>query len=121
MPDFAFMPSPDVMAITNALLDICERRNSSSPGAGEGKGLCRTIRCDVQAMTLPGYHSQVDPHPRQVAHEQLEALEQGGYVRLAWLLGQEKHLLADMRPLIAHMLARGVKLEQEAVPAAGDQ
>ncbi len=56
----------------------------------------RTIRCDVQAMTLPGYHSQVDPNPRQVANEQLTALEQQGYVRLIWLPGQENHLLASI-------------------------
>lgn len=30
-------------------------------------------------------------------------------------------LLADVRPLIGSMLARGIKLEQEAVPAATAQ
>lgn len=50
----------------------------------------------MQAMALPGYHSQVDPDPRQIANEQLTALEQQGYVRLAWLPGQENHLLASV-------------------------
>jgi len=44
-------------------------------------------------MALPGYHSQVDPNARLIANEQLAALEKLGYVRLAWLRGEEGHLL----------------------------
>jgi hypothetical protein len=47
-------------------------------------------------MALPGYHSQLDPNPRLVANEQLAALEKSGYVRLAWLRGQEGHLLESV-------------------------
>jgi hypothetical protein len=102
----AFVPSPDVATILHALLDIYERRNLPSPRStepigplprvGEGRTAYKTIRCDVQVMTLPGYHSQADPNPRQVSNEQLAALEQQGYVRLAWLPGQENHLLASV-------------------------
>ena len=47
-------------------------------------------------MALPGYHSQVDPNARLIANEQLAALEKLGYVRLAWLRGQEGHLLESV-------------------------
>jgi hypothetical protein len=94
----SFVPSPDVAAILNTLLDIYERRDLPSPGRREDGGEVRrhAIRCDVHAMALPGYHSQVDPNPRLVANEQLVALEKSGYVRLAWLPGEEGHLLESV-------------------------
>ena len=94
----SFIPSADVAAILNALLDIYERRDLPSPlRSGEGgEGRHRAIRCDVHSMALPGYHSQVDPNPRLVANEQLAALEKLGYTRLAWLRGQEGHLLESI-------------------------
>lgn len=95
-----FIPSPDVAAILNALLDIYERRDKPSPSAPRsissltGEGSRRhAIRCDVHSMALPGYHSQVDPNARLIANEQLAALEKLGYVRLTWLRGEERHLL----------------------------
>lgn len=98
----SFNPSPDVTAILNTLLDIYERRDFPSPrGRGEGgEDHRRAIRCDVHSMALPGYHSQVDPNARPVANEQLAALERLGYVRLAWLRGEEGHLLesVSLRP-----------------------
>ena len=104
---FSFTPFPDVTAILNALLDIYERRDRplslarlpslEGPPSSTGEGRVRhAIRCDVHSMSLPGYHSQVDPNPRLVTHEQLIALENLGYVRLAWLPGQEGHLLESV-------------------------
>lgn len=96
----SFVASLDVAATLNALLDIYERRDLPLPreaarGAG-GEAHRRTIRCDVHSMALPGYHSQLDPNPRLVANEQLAALENLGYVRLAWLQGEERHLLESV-------------------------
>lgn len=94
-----FIPSPDVAAILNALLDIYERRPPSPAlppsSAGEGR-IRRAIRCDVHSMALPGYHSQIDPDARLVANEQLAALEQLGHVRLVWLRGEQGHLLESV-------------------------
>lgn len=101
MPDlpFSFVPSPDVAAILNALLDIYERRPPSlalpPSSTGEGK-IRRAIHCEVHSMALPGYHSQVDPEARLVANEQLTALEKLGYVRLTWLRGEHGHLLESV-------------------------
>lgn len=87
MPFFVpFTPSPDVAAILNALLDLYERRNPQRP-------VQRAIRVRLGELDLPGYHSQLDPGPRQTANEQLVALEQRGCLRLAWLPGQTGHLL----------------------------
>ncbi len=98
MPTLSFVPSPDVNVVLSALLDIYERRDLPSPqGSGEGgEGRRRAIRCDVHSMTLPGYHSQVDPNARLIANEQLAALEKLGHVRLAWLRGEEGHLLESV-------------------------
>src|SRR5512136_2858800 len=102
MSALPFVPSPDVAAILNALLDAYERRDRpqsptlrSDPQAGDER-MRRTIRCDVYSMALPGYHSQVDPNARLIANEQLAALEKLGYVRLAWLRGEEGHLLESV-------------------------
>lgn len=80
----ALVPSPDVAAILHNLLDQYERRQD--PHA-------RVIRCDLEGIEMPGYYSQVDPEPRQVANEQLARLAGAGLVTLRWLVGQEGHLL----------------------------
>jgi hypothetical protein len=80
----ALVPSADVAAILHNLLDQYERRQD--PHA-------RVIRCDLEGIELPGYYSQLDPEPRQVANEQLVRLEEAGLVALRWLVGQEGHLL----------------------------
>jgi len=80
----ALTPSPDVATILQNLLDQYERRQE--PHA-------RVIRCDLEGIEIPGYYSQLDPEPRQVANEQLRRLEEAGLVRLGWLSGQEGHLL----------------------------
>jgi len=99
MPALPFVPSPDIAAILNALLDVYERRDrpsapilQSDPQAGDERTR-RTIRCDVHSMALPGYHSQVDPNARLIANEQLAGLARSGHVRITWLRGQEGHLL----------------------------
>ncbi|HSJ57146.1 MAG TPA: Wadjet anti-phage system protein JetD domain-containing protein [Anaerolineae bacterium] len=83
-PPVSLVPSPDVAAVLNNLLDQYERRQD--PHA-------RLIRCDLEGLDLPGYYSQLDPEPRQVANEQLVRLEEAGLVRLRWLAGEERHLL----------------------------
>lgn len=80
----ALVPSPDVAAVLHNLLDQYERRQD--PHA-------RIIRCDLEGLNLPGYFSQLDPEPRQVANEQFHRLEEAGLVRLRWLADQESHLL----------------------------
>ena len=104
MSTLPFVPSPDVSTILNALLDTYERRDrppsptlppSETSPTGEGRTR-HAIRCDVHSMTLPGYHSQVDPNARLIANEQLAALENMGYVRLVWLRGEEGHLLESV-------------------------
>jgi len=86
MPSLPFVPSPDVAAILNALLDIYERHEPGRPFA-------RAIRVRLDELELPGYTSQLDPAPRQTTNEQLQALAQRGCVRLAWLPGETGHLM----------------------------
>lgn len=86
-PGVAFSPAPDVAAVLHNLLDQYERRQDPQ---------ARVIRIDLEALDLPGYGSQLDPEPRQVANEQFQALERAGLVHLAWLPGQTGHLLESV-------------------------
>lgn len=102
MQALPFVPSLDIAAILNALLDAYERRDRppspalrTDPLAGDERTR-RTIRCDIHSMALPGYHSQVDPNARLTANEQLAGLAQSGCVRITWLRGQEGHLLESV-------------------------
>ena len=90
-----FQPSPDVAAVLHALLDCYERRGR--PRAPQPAGRRQAIRVRLDGLALPGYHSQADPAPRQVANEQLARLGQAGWVQLTWLTGQTGHLLAEVR------------------------
>ncbi len=83
----SFTATPDVAAILHNLLDQYERRQD--PHA-------RVIRCELEALDLPGYTSQLDPEPRQVANEQFQQLERAGLLTLAWLPGQTGHLLESV-------------------------
>jgi hypothetical protein len=83
----SFQPSPDVAAILHNLLDQYERRQDPQ---------ARVIRCDLEALELPGYASQLDPEPRRVANDQFCRLEDAGLVALAWLPGQAGHLLQSV-------------------------
>ncbi len=87
MPSLSFTPTRDVAAVLHNLLDQYERRQD--PHA-------RVIRCDTEALDLPGYTSQLDPEPRQVANEQFRVLECAGVVALTWLPGQTGHLLQSV-------------------------
>jgi hypothetical protein len=82
----SFVPTPDVVAILQILLDVYERRG------GVPRQVVR-VNLDDVASTLPGYFDQADPMPRVAANEQLEALEKHGLVHLAWQPGQRDHLL----------------------------
>ena len=84
MPQVSFRPSPDVATILHNLLDQYERRQDPQ---------ARVIRCDLEGIELPGYYSQLNPEPRQVANEQFARLEEAGLVKLSWLVGQGGHLL----------------------------
>jgi hypothetical protein len=53
----------------------------------------RAVKVVLNEIGLPGYFSQVDPEPRQVANEQLQALEKSGLLRLFWQAGEKDHLL----------------------------
>ena len=86
-PQVSFRPSPDVAAVLHNLLDQYERRHD--PRA-------RAIRCDLEALALPGYGSQRDPEPRRVANDQFRRLEAAEAVTLTWLPGQANHLLATV-------------------------
>ena len=85
-----FTPSPDVALILHALLNSYERRYT----ARSDNTAHQAMRCDLQALSLPGYFSQIDPAPRQITNEQLSALEHWDWVKLAWLPGEAGHLLA---------------------------
>jgi len=106
--DLAFVPTPDVAIILQALLDVYERRN---PRAGRAlretpplnPAGVRSIRCHLETLTLPAYHSQTDPQPRQTANEQLQALERAGVVKLVWLPGEAGHLLASVALIPSHI------------------
>jgi hypothetical protein len=91
-----FKPSPDVAAVLNHLLDVFERRD------GAPKQAVRA-RLEQIAETLPGYYSQVDPHPRLVANEQFIALERQGWVHLAWQPAQTGHLLESVTLVTDHV------------------
>ena len=114
LPDFT--PSPDVALILHALLDLYERRYTTR----SDKVAHKALRCDLQAMSLSGYHSQIDPAPRLVANEQLSALEQLGWVKLDWLPGETGHLLATVTLVPDHVtelfkrLKRTPQAEQRA-------
>ncbi len=86
MTSLPFVPTPDVAAILNALLDIYERHDPTRP-------FTRAIHVRLDELDLPGYVSQLDPAPRQTANEQLQALVERGFVRLVWLPGETGHLL----------------------------
>ena len=104
-PIIRFTPSPDVAALLHTLLDVYERRAPSQPfpsaegregsQAGVGRG-SRAIRFNLDALTLPAYHSQFDPDPRQITNHQLQELEQIGLVRLDWIPGETGHLLSTV-------------------------
>jgi hypothetical protein len=102
MPDLPFIPSEDVAILLNTLLDAHERRRLPSPqretpfGDDQGsgvRGVTRSVKCSLRDLPLPNYFSQLDPNPRKTANEQLQILEQVGWLRLEWQPGETGHLL----------------------------
>ena len=94
MTEITFSPSPDVEVVLNNLLDIYERRTSKNgpyPLAVKQSG--RSIKVNLADLSLPSYFSQIDPHPRFIANEQLQTLERAGLVKLVWIPAETGHLL----------------------------
>ena len=91
-PELAFTPSPDVKLLLNVLLDRLERRAAAAPVAADARPM-RSNKVLLNEIGLPGYASQIDPEPRQVANEQLQALEKSGLLRLFWQTGEKGRLL----------------------------
>jgi hypothetical protein len=122
MSDLFFLPSDDVAILLNALLNAYERRRLPSPKLGEGSGPVlgkvegakgiRTIKIALGDTKIRNYFSQIDPHPRLIANEQLKTLEQKGWLRLIWQPGETGHLLKeiamtpDCAPRIFNLLGR---------------
>lgn len=95
-PESLFIPSPDVKLILNMLLDKLERRTAGiSPTVPETQ-IHRSIKIVLRELELPGYFSQMDPEPRQVANEQLQQLEDAGMLHLFWQPGEKGHLLESI-------------------------
>lgn len=93
LPELAFAPSPDVKLLLNVLLDRLERRMAGQSAASGEIRLPRAVKVMLNEIGLPEYYSQIDPEPRQVANEQLQALEKAGLLRLFWQAGERGHLL----------------------------
>jgi hypothetical protein len=91
-PELNFVPSPDGALLLNTLLDRLERREAGPHLISEASPV-RTSKVGLSELGLPGYYSQVDPEPRQVLNEQLQALEKAGLLHLFWQAGEKGHLL----------------------------
>jgi hypothetical protein len=108
--EISFIPSLDVAAVLNSLLDSFERRKT--PGG-------RVIKVVLTDLSLPGYFSQIDPASRITANEQFIALEKAQALKLTWLPGETGHLLqsAALNPeQTAHvyqLLDRQAKTQQQ--------
>jgi hypothetical protein len=91
-----FIPTPDVKLILHTLLDKLERRSGGSSPTVPETQIHRSIKIVLRELELPGYYSQTDPEPRQVANEQLQQLEDAGALRLVWQPGEKGHLLESI-------------------------
>ena len=92
--EISFIPSPDVAAVLNALLDVFERRTQHATRKN-GHGT-RSIKITLDELALPAYFSQADPQPRLIANDQLTQLEQAGLLTLTWLSGEKGNLLQSV-------------------------
>jgi hypothetical protein len=93
--EVSFVPSPDVIIVLNALLDILERRPSEN-GTRTTQHAARSIKVTLANLSLPIYFSQTDPTPRLIANEQLILLETNGLLKLAWIPGETGHILQSI-------------------------
>ena len=90
--EISFVPTGDVAAILNIMLDKFERRSEGSQP--------RSIKVLLSEVALPAYFSQVDPEPRRVANVQFQALENQGLLSLRWMPGEKGHLLESASLLL---------------------
>jgi hypothetical protein len=95
-PESLFIPTPDVKLILHTLLDKLERRVAGSFSTVPEAQIHRSIKIVLGELELPGYFSQMNPEPRQVANEQLQQLENAGMLRLFWQPGEKGHLLESI-------------------------
>ena len=94
--EISFLPTPDVAVILNALLDKFENRAQRKRVEMEAEGTfnaARPVRIVLDDLDLPSYFSQIDPQARIIGNQQLQTLEQQGFLRLKWLPGETNHLL----------------------------
>jgi Wadjet protein JetD, C-terminal len=82
-----FIPSADTKIIVKALLDVFERRESSST---------RAIKVKLREINLPAYFSQQDPEPRMITNQQMQTLADSNLIQLKWISGEEQHLLESI-------------------------
>ena len=103
--DVSFIPSLDVAAVLNALLDVFERRTTQTARNPtehatynpEAQRSGRAIRIAISEIYLPSYFSQLDPTPRLTANEQFVTLEKAGLLKLTWLPGETGHILQSAK------------------------
>lgn len=88
-----FVPAAEVATLLHTLLDTLEQRGPHTLNAGAHR---HAIRVTLEPLGHSAYFNQTDPAPRQIANEQLQALEQAGWVKLAWVPGETGHLLASV-------------------------
>jgi len=93
--EISFTPSHDVSVVLNTLLDIFERRASSSAQPTTAHAL-RAIKVSLSDLSLSAYFSQTDPLPRITTNEQLRALENAEVVKLTWLPGETGNLVESV-------------------------
>jgi hypothetical protein len=79
--------------LIDTLLNTYERRAARISPESVSPHPPRAIKLALNEVKLPGYESQMDPEPRQVANEQLLQMEKAGCVRLFWQPGERGHLL----------------------------
>lgn len=101
--EFPFTPSPDVIVLLNALLDILEHRRARGKSyqgmANEdetAEHATRSIKIILADISLPHYFSQANPEPRLIANEQLIWLEKNELLQLTWITGETGHLLQSI-------------------------
>lgn len=97
----SFIPSPDVAAVLNTLLDIFERRTQHATRKN-GHGT-HSIKITLNELALSAYFSQVDPQPRLIANDQFTQLEHAGLLSLIWLPGETGNLLQSVALITEHV------------------
>ena len=113
--EILFVPTPDVAVILNALLDKFENRAQRTPALAGGArervemeaegtfNAARPVRIVLDDLDLPSYFSQIDPQARIIGNQQLQTLEQQGFLRLKWLPGETNHLLHSISLKMEHL------------------